>query len=328
MKEQILKLAEFIAPSGTERDFQERLLDFVKDAADEVTIDALGNGIARKNGAGPHVVLTAHADETGLMVIHVEETGFLRVLAVGNLTPASLVGRHVQFTNGTVGVVGVEHDVKVQDITVDRLFVDIGASSQADAQSKVFIGLEGVILEPVVELDDNRLAGRALDNRVGCAVAIEAFRQVAAAGKNVSLVFTAQNTVGARGAKAAAFQLNPDFAIVVDAVPAGDMPEGPRMEIKLGQGPAIKIMDQTAIVPLSVKNHLIQSAQRANVQVQYEVWPHGQSDAGSIQRSVDGTLVGGVSYPARYVGGPSTVVDVRDAEAAVRLLVEAIRSYE
>ncbi|CAM3928447.1 M42 family peptidase [Alicyclobacillus pomorum] len=327
MKDLILKLAGYVAPSGSESAVQEALLELVKDVADEVYTDALGNGIAKKSGNGPHVALAAHADEAGVMVIHIEDEGFLRVISVGDVKAQALVGRHVKFTNGVTGVVGVESKVKLEDISFDNLYVDIGAENGDVAKSKVYIGLSGVALEPVVDIDEHKLAGRALDNRVGCAIAIEAFRQAAAAGHNVSLVFTSQQTVGARGAKTAAFQLQPDLAIVVDAVPAGDMPQATRMDLKLGAGPAVKIMDGTAIVPLKVKDHLIETAKKEGIDIQYEVWPRGLSDAGSIQLSVDGIPVGGVSYPARYVGNTSTMVDLRDAEAAVRLIVEAIRSY-
>lgn len=327
MKDLIIQLTQAIAPSGAERDFQNTLLNLVKDVADEVFIDKLGNGIARKHGDGPHIMLAAHADENGVMVIDVDDQGYLRVITVGDVSPASLIGRHIRFTNGVTGVVGVEKNVKVQDLSIDNLYIDIAAESRAAAAERVFIGLEGVVTEEVVSLDEHRLAGRALDNRVGCAIAINAFQKAASEGKNVSLVFSSQSGVGGRGATTAAYQLMPDLAIVIDAVPAGDMPEAHRMEIALGQGPAIKIMDKTAIVPLRVKDHLIDCAKRVGVAVQYEVWAKGTTDTGSIQLSVDGILVGGLSYPARYVGGPSTIIDVRDAEAAVQVLDEAIRSF-
>jgi len=326
MKELILQLAALNAPSGTERGIQETLLSFVKDVADEVIVDTLGNGIARKHGEGPHVMLAAHADEVGVMVIHIDEDGFLRLISVGDVHAASLVGRTIRFTNGVVGVVGVEAGVKLQDIGFDQLYADIGATNTVEALSKVKIGFEATVLEGVVELDEHRLVGRALDNRVGCAIAIEAFREAAAKGRNVSLVFTAQQTVGARGARTAAYRLQPDLALIIDAAPTGDMPKANRMEIKLGNGPAIKIMDGTAIVPLDVKNHLVQSAARVSIEPQFEVWPRGLSDAGGVQLSVDGIAVGGISYPARYVGNPSTIVDMRDVEATRKLVVEAILS--
>lgn len=327
MRDLVLELASYIAPSGSESAIQAVLLEKVKAVADEVFVDRLGNAIATKKGTGRHVMLAAHADEAGVMCIHIEENGFLRLVSVGDVNPATLVGRHIGFTTGVVGVVGVEHKVKAQDISFDNIYVDIGANSYEDARSKISIGISGVVLEPVVEMGDDRLAGRALDNRVGCAIAIEAFLKAASEGKHVSVVFTAQQAVGGRGARTAAYQIQPDLAIVIDAAPAGDMPSAARMDLKLGEGPSVKIMDGTAIVPLDVKNHMLESALRAGVAVQYEVWPRGQSDAGAIQLSTDGIKVGGISYPARYVGGPTSIVDLRDALSAVSVVTEAIRSY-
>lgn len=326
MKELIYKLAGAVAPAGSERDLQEQLLDYVKQAADHSFIDAMGNAIASKQGAGPHIALIAHADEVGLMVIHFEKEGYLRVLSLGTIEPTHFVGRHVHFTNGVIGVVGVSPHVKLEDLSIEDLFVDIGASSDTEARQKVHIGLSGVVKEEVIEIEEHRIAGRALDNRVGCAIAISVFNQLAEEGQRVSVVFTAQQTVGSRGAGTAAYQLEPDLAFVIDAAPAGDTPDAERMALKLGKGPAIKIMDRNVIVQVDVKDSLIEAAKKAGIEVQYEVWKGGATDAGAIERTRSGIPVGGVSYPARYVGAPSTLIDLRDAEGAVHLLLAAIKA--
>ncbi|MCL6632873.1 MAG: peptidase M42 [Alicyclobacillus herbarius] len=320
LKEQIERLCTYVAPSGAERELQEALLDLVRDIADEVWMDTLGNGIARKHGSGPHVMLTAHADETGVMVIHVDDDGFLRLISIGALEAQELIGRRVEFVGGLTGVVQVETKVDIEHVGFDHLYVDIGAENRDEALQKVKIGLSGVVVDPVVSLTRYRLAGRALDNRVGCAVAASAFRALAANGRNVSVVFTAQGAVGARGARPAAVQLEPDLAFVVDAAPAGDAPGCRRMELKLGQGPAIKVMDGTSIIPLDLKRRMETVAEKNGIPLQYEVWPRGVSEAGSVQLAMAGIPTAGISYPARYVGAVSTVVDLRDAEAAVRLL--------
>lgn len=328
MKELILRLAKEIAPSGSERTLQTRLLDELKEAADDIRVDTLGNGIAHKAGEGPHIMLAAHIDESGVMVIDVDEDGFLRLIAIGHLPAAHLLHRQVAFINGVVGVIGLEEHVKLADATYDNLYVDIGAASREEAEQRVYVGLAGVVGGEPRELSSSRLAGRALDNRVGCAIAIEAFRELAQAKRQVTLVLTAQSAVGGRGARTAAYQVQPDLAIVIDAAPASDVPSGRRTALELGKGPAVKIMDGTAIVPLDVKNHLIHTAKVADMAVQYEVWPRGQSDAGAVQLSVDGIRIGGVSYPARYVGSTETVVDLTDVDAALQLVVAAAKSFQ
>lgn len=327
MKDLIFELAQLVAPSGAEGSLAEHLLSHVKEQADEAYVDTLGNAIAVKNGSGPHVSLVAHMDEIGLMVIHIEDNGFLRVISVGSASATSFIGQPFVFSNGVRGVVEASPKVKLTDLGYDDLFIDIGATSREEAEERVFIGLSGVIDAPVQTLTENRIAGRALDNRVGCAIALEAFRTLAQAGRHVSVVFTAQETVGARGALTATVKLQPDLALIVGAAPACDSPDAPRMDLKLGAGPAIKVMDGTAIVPLSVKHHLEESAKRAEVSVQYEVWPRGLSDAGAVQRSVHGIRVGGVSYPARYTGRTISQVDLQDADNALKLVIEAAKSF-
>lgn len=327
MKDMIMELASAVAPSGAEENIREHLLDLVRNVADEAFVDTLGNAIAVKQGNGAHVSLVAHMDEIGLMVIHIEDEGFLRVVAVGRAPATEFLGHPVVFTNGVRGVVQASPKVKLAELGYDDLFIDIGASNREEALGRVSIGSSCVVDAPVQSLFEHRVAGRALDNRVGCAVAVKAFTQLANQGRHVSVVFSAQQTVGARGAVTATARLQPDLALIVDAAPAGDSPDAARMDLKLGAGPAIKVMDGTAIVPLAIKNHLVVSAERAGVQTQFEVWPRGLSDAGSVQLSVHGIPIGGVSYAARYVGGSIAQVDLQDAENAVKLLVEAAKSY-
>lgn len=327
MKELILRLAMEVAPSGTERAFATVLLNEVNDVADDVRVDTLGNAIARKRGDGPHILLAAHADEPGVMVIDIADDGFLRLIAIGQLSPTLLINRQIRFTNGVVGLVGVEEKVKLGDVTYDHLYVDIGASNGEEAQERVFVGLSGTVIGDVQDLSPTRIVGRALDNRVGCAIALSAFRALAEAGRNVSVVFTAQNAVGGRGAHTAAYQLQPDLAIVIDAALASDVPDGKRTALSLGKGPAIKIMDGTAIVPLDVKNLLQKTAETAAIPYQNEVWPGGRSDAGAVQLSVDGIRIGGVAFPARGVGQFESVVDLDDAKATLTLVVEAAKAF-
>lgn len=322
MKEQIIKLAEFPAPAGSEGKLAEHLLTLAKDNADETYIDALGNVIARKNGSGPHVLLTAHMDEPGIVIMHIEEKGFSRFVITGALAPNQLVGRQVLFTNGVRGVIQAE-DSK-EPPTLDKLYIDIGADSEKAAKEQVYIGLAGVIPDNVIELGNELLSGRALDNRVGCAIALEVFKQVAKAGRAITLAFTAQETVGSRGAKVVAHEVQPDWALVIDGVAAGDAPGAKRMEVKLGAGPAIKVMDKTALVPISIKNHLVESAKAESIEIQFEVWPEGSSDIGAIQRSRGGIAIGGISYPTRYADSTNPTVHQGDIDACVKLAVKAI----
>lgn len=330
LREMVTRLANAVAPSGFERSLSETLLNEVSHVADRTRIDALGNGIAQKDGAGLHVALIAHVDEPGVMVIDADENGFLRLISLGNLKPVQLVNRQVTFMNGVVGLVVAEDDVDAKDISYDDLFVDIGAPSREQALSRLDIGMAGVIVDHVEPLGPSRLTGRALDNRAGCAIAMQAFCELAKADCRVSLVLTSQNEVGARGARTAAYQLNPDLALIVDSVIADDAPvrqRNRRSSIQLGAGPAVKILDATAIVPVEVKTLLIETAKQEGIDIQYEVSSMRPSDAGAVQLSVDGIRIGGISYPARYVSQNQTVIDLDDLANGLRLLTAAAKRY-
>lgn len=327
MKETIVELSTWVAPSGFERDLVQHLLHPLRDIADDVFVDTLGNGIATKSGDGPHVLLVAHADEPGVMVVDIDNDGFLRLISIGQLPPYTLVGRHVQFTNGTVGVIGSELQGSPSDLGFEHLYVDIGCRDLTSASERAAIGLAGVVIETTQEVGSQRLSGRALDNRVGCAIAASAFTTLAQENKHVSVLFTAQGEVGSRGAKTAAFRVMPDLAMVIDACPCQDGPADTRPAVQLGKGPAIKVMDSNVIVPHAVKQHLEATASRLSIVPQHEVSPKTTTDGGVIQRARRGVLVGGISYPARFVGGPSQLVDMHDVDQTLQFVIEAVRSY-
>lgn len=326
VKELILRLATQVAPSGFERPLAETLLHEVRHVADDARIDVLGNAIATKSGYGPHFMIAAHMDEPGVMVIDIDNDGFLRLISIGNLSAAELVGRQVTFVNGLVGLIQSDTDASSGD-SYDHLFVDIGANDATDARTRAYVGLAGAVGGAVQELSPTRLVGRALDNRVGCAIAIQAFCDLAAAGRHVTVVFLAQSEPGARAAQAAAYQIQPDLTIVVDAALASDVPDGKGTALKLGHGPAVKIMDATAIVPADVKTLFQQTAERLGIGYQNEVWAKGKTDAGAIQLTGNGVRIGGLSYPARFVGHCETVIDLEDAHALQQLLVASVQAF-
>lgn len=320
----IFDLTQHAVPSGSESVLTPTLQGYIQAIADELFVDRLGTLIARKHGSGREVLLAAHVDEPGVMVVDIVDHGFLRLVSIGPVDAAWFVNRRVRFTNGVTGLVGVESDVDIAEMTFDHLYVDIGSNSKEAAAARVRVGLGGVVDEDAVVLDGSRLAGRALDNRVGCAIAIAAFTDAAAAGHAVAMALTAQHVVGARGAKTAAFQLQPSLAFVVGAARAGDTPSPPRSAVELGKGPAIKLLDRSVIVPTFVKEQLQTAARQVQLDVQYDIWAESRSDAGVMEATAGGIAVGGVSYPARGAGQLNTVIDVNDAKAAVQLLCTAI----
>jgi putative aminopeptidase FrvX len=327
MKELIVRLAEACGPAGNEDNVRALLKEAVEKYADEVREDVVGNLIATKKGTGAnkqHLALVAHMDESGLMVLHVEESGLLRVGGIGPVEPAYLVGQRVQFPNGTIGVVGSE---SAEDVTMLRLFVDLGVTSKAEALERVKVGDSCALLQNALEIAPNRLVGKALDNRVGCAAAVEVLKRLGTVQHDVSVIFSVQHGVGSRGVKTAGFALKPDFALVLDGVRTGDVPGAGRIEVKLGGGPSVKIMDNGVIVPPRIKHFLIERAEAAGIPYQLEVNAEGTSDTGTLLLIEDGIPSGALSVPVRCLASGAEIVDLRDVEATVNLAVSALQSY-
>lgn len=333
MKDLIIRLAQAAGPTGGEGNVRALLREAVAPHADEVREDVLGNLIVSKKGSGQdrkHLMLVAHMDEPGLMINHVEPNGFLRIVPAGGFEGKDagyLVGRRVIFTNGVRGVVGSAHVKSIGDLSHSSLFVDIGATSKEEALSRVGIGDFCALDEQVLELSDNLLVGKALDNRAGCAAAVEVLKNLGGQTHDVTVVFTAQKGVKSRGARTAAYGLQPDFALVLDAVATGDTPGSVRLEVECGKGVSVKVLDGTVIVPPRIKNFLIDQAEAADIPYQLEVHPGGATDAGAIFVTRDGVPAGVLSIPVRYGTTGSELVDLRDVEATVKTAIRALENY-
>ena len=312
------RLTQAFGPSGDEEMIREILAEAVRPFCDEVCTDALGNLIAVRHGSGKKIMVAAHMDEIGVMVTYIDENGFIRFTTIGGVAVHELVYRRVQFRSGLIGVIGVEKREKTGEIKLDKLFIDIGACSRAEAEAMVGIGESGVFVGEL-RLLGSRLIAKALDDRIGCYIAIKALQQAKTVNE-ISMVFTVQEEVGLRGARTAAYALEPDLAIGVDVTDTGDTPKAHHMAMRLGAGVAIKVFDRSIIAPPKIKEWMARVAGERNITYQWEVLEFGGTDSGAIQLAKGGILSGGISVPARYVHSPSEMLDQGDVVAAVALL--------
>ncbi|MBE3579430.1 MAG: M42 family metallopeptidase [Caldanaerobacter subterraneus] len=320
--ELIKKLTQAFGPSGSEDKVFEIIREEVKGFCDEITHDAMGNMICVKKGKGKKIMVAAHADEIGIMVTHIEEEGFLRFTTIGGVYVEHLVGRRVVFKNGTVGVIGVEHLEDKKDFKMEKLYIDIGVKDKKEAEELVKIGESGSFVGEFVEAGD-RLVSKAFDDRIGCYVAIEALKNVKTENE-LYFVFTVQEEVGLRGATTAAYSINPDFAIAVDVTATGDTPKAKKMAVAFGKGAAIKVMDRSIIVSPSVRDMMIEVAKENSIPYQLEILEFGGTDAGAIHLSRGGVPSGVISIPTRYVHSVSEMVDKKDVEASINLLIKIL----
>lgn len=319
--EQLLgKLINAFGPSGCESRIREVIEQEIKGHADKIFTDPLGNLVAVKEGARPRLMLAAHMDELGLMVTYIDEKGFARIANVGGISPSLLVGKRVIFENGVIGTINHEKIKELKELDWTKLYLDTGAANREEASSRIKIGDVAVYDQGLEDLG-NRLLGKAMDDRIGCAVLIETLKRLPASlPHEVVFVFTVQEEVGLRGARTAAYGLNPDYGLAVDVTRVGDTPEAPLMDVSLGKGPAVKIKDSSLICHPRVRHIMIKVAEDNKLDYQLEVLVSGGTDAGAIQLTRQGVPSGVLSIPCRYVHTPSEMVDKKDVNTAVDLL--------
>ena len=323
MKNLIKDLVESYGPTGFETEVTNKIRTYIADKVDECYVDALGNLIARKKGSGKKVMFSAHADEIGVIVTYIDDDGFLRFSNVGGLNLLTLLGGRVRFANGVIGVIGKEKG-ELKDLTLDKLFIDIGAATKDEAQKKVSIGDFAVFHREFADLGQ-RLVAKSMDDRIGCAVLVEAIRRLDHSDHDLYFVFSAQEEVGLRGARTAAYSIDPDLGIAIDVTRTGDTPEAPRMDVSLGKGAAIKVKDSSVIAHPKVKNLMVRLAEADQIKYQLEVLEAGGTDAGAIHLTKSGVPSGTISIPCRYVHSPSEMVDLDDVENCVKLILAICR---
>lgn len=321
MKDTIKKLVEAFGPSGYEDQVRAIIKKEIAGLVDETHVDALGNLIALKKGrgGGKKIMLSAHMDEIGVIASYIDEKGFVRVGAIGGVRTLYEVMGRVQFANGTVGVIGVD---KMDDPNkvppMDKLFVDVGATSREDCPVKV--GDVACFLQPMVEMG-RYLTAKAMDDRIACAVLIGTLRELKESPHDLYFVFSSQEEVGLRGATTSAYGIAPELGLAVDVTLAPDTPEpAVKMAIELGKGPAIKVKDGGMLATPWVKDWMIAMAEKNGIPYQLEVLLGGSTDARAIQTTRDGVPSGCLSIPTRYVHSPSEMVSYADVQNSIKLL--------
>lgn len=195
----------------------------------------------------------------------------------------------------------------------------MGAADKKEAEKTVLIGDTASFVGGFVKCGDN-VVSKALDNRVGCAILMQALSEIKDCENDLYFVFTTQEEVGLRGAKTAAFAINPDIAVAVDVTDTGDTPSAPTMAIELGKGTAIKVMDHSIMCDADVRTMMIETAKKNKIPYQLEIMTDGGTDAGAIHLTRAGIKTGGISVPTRYVHSPSEMASVSDIENSVKLL--------
>ncbi|SET36081.1 endoglucanase [Oceanobacillus limi] len=340
MKNLLKELSAIHGPCGFEEDVAIYIAKQLRDKVDSLEIDGVGNLIATKKGSqeGPKIVVAAHMDEVGFIVKKIEENGLLRFEKLGGHDDRILLSQRVQINtdkglrSGVIGTISA-HMKKFDDPNKIRahqkLYIDVGASSK---QEVIDLGIkvgDSVTWQPYFDhLTDNRIVGKAFDDRAGCAILMKAFEELdskAFSGEFVG-VFTVQEEVGLRGARVASHQHDADVAIALDTTAVSDTTEEMMDQtLALGSGTGIKVLDASLIANKKVRNHLVEVAEKKHIPYQLEVFPGIGTDAGELSLAQQGIPTGVLSIPSRNAHSSIEVIDLNDFEATKDLLVEFIK---
>lgn len=329
--ELLKKLCTANGISGDEGKIRSLIFEEVKPYADKITVDGMGNLIVFKKGAKrpeKSLLISAHMDEVGFIVTDITDKGFLKFAAVGGINRCAACGKQVTVGEKNIaGVIGIKpvHLSKAEERKtnppLDELYIDIGADSKEEAEQYVRLG-DSVCFDAPYENKDGRIISKAIDDRFGCLVLIEMIKSDLP--YDMTFSFVVQEEIGLRGAKAAAYTVNPDCAIVVEATTAADLPssEGEKKVCCVGKGAVVSYMDRATLYDRQFYRTAMDTAKRLGIQAQTKTMIAGGNDAGAIHCSRGGVRTIAISVPCRYLHGINALISTADAESVYALVRE------
>jgi len=331
-EELLKKLTQTQGIAGFEKKVRALIEKEAKPYADEIITDAIGNLIVRKKGKGKEeakkIMFAAHMDEIGFIVKKIESDGRIRVCNLGWNWAGSAYNSRVRFQNGVSGVVGCVGSIEDAKNDIGKLYIDIGATSKEDAEKYVKVGDVCGYDGPYLELQNERICAKTLDNRIGCYQLLEALKENNGTYPNdIYYVFCVQEELGCRGSKPASARILPDIGIAVDVTPAHDYPCDLEGSNVIDGGIAIKFSDPSVICDEEVVAALVECCEKNQIKYQREVIDKGGTDASSINLSGLGVKVGGIVVVTRYPHSQSAVASKKDIEAGIDLC-NAISNYQ
>ncbi|WP_421908335.1 M42 family metallopeptidase [Methanolacinia petrolearia] len=340
VKELLGKLSDAHGLSASEGTVRAIIREELDGFVDEIYEDKMGNLVAVKKGDDFKIMIASHMDEIGFMVQYIDEKGFIKFVPIGGwYNPVAYTQRVILHgKKGQVtGVIGAKppHVMTPEDrkkeIKTDDMFIDVGATSEKEVNELgIEIGTSITIDREYKLLANNRLTGKALDNRVGVAMLIETLKQ-AKSPHTIYGVFTVQEEVGLKGAKVSAFALKPDCAIATDVTISGDHPGITKKEasVEMGKGPVLALVSAAGRGIMSdpkVTEWLRKTAESNKIPLQLEVGDGGNTDATIIHLVRDGIPSIPFQIATRYIHSPIEVVDLTDVEEGIKLLVAALKT--
>lgn len=331
--------------AGHEQPVVARLKELLEASSAVVEVDSFGNIFALPKLAhpGPSLMISAHSDEIGALVKSVDGNGMIRFEPVGGVIETLLVGRFVRI-RGHRGVIGVKAghiqspDERGRVPSMRDLYIDMGVDSAEELRELgIRVGDAIAYDAPMQELANSlRVAGKALDNRVSCAIIVLLAERLMdrLLGCNLQLVVTVQEEVGLRGAIMATHRVNPDAAIVIDTVPSGGTPDVDYyrdLGMKIGEGPVLSLASRGGaaghVLNPAMRDFLRRVARTAGITIQESLFYGGTSDASAVHLIRDGIPTGVINVARRYSHSPVEMLDLNDAVDTLLLVEQAALEF-
>lgn len=341
--ELLKKLSEVNGISGHERKvrllMEEELLKVV--TKENITYDNIGSIIAKKGDQGPTIMIAGHMDEIGMIVTKITDDGFIKFQTVGGWWSQVMLAHEVTITTRDDktfrGIIGskpphiLTPEERNNPVKIEDMYIDVGVSSKSEVEDlniKV-----GDMITPAIDYqvlaNNDFLLGKAWDNRIGCAVVIDVFKQLIDV-KHPNVVYgvgTVQEEVGLRGAKTASNIVKPDISIAVDVGIAKDTP-GTDGSSKMGQGPQLLLYDGGLVGHVGLRELFVTVAKEQEIPIQFDYLVRGATDAGAMHLSHHGSPAISLCIPSRYIHSHTSMISYKDYQNCVKLLVEVIKRLD
>jgi len=322
--------------SGNENKIRNKILEDIKPYADKITVDSMGNIIAFKKGTIPNskkIIISAHMDEVGFIISDITEDGFLKFKEVGGIDPRILLSQRLVIgekeINGVIGIKAVHlstPEERTRVVKPHEMYIDIGASSKAEAEKLVKKGDYAAFDSEYAELGGDVIKAKALDDRIGCAIMAELIKEKYDA--DLYFCFTVQEEVGTRGSLTAARFVGADAAIILESTTCSDTAglKPHEYATSFGDGPVISLMDYASYSDIELNRFLIKLAKENDIKFQFKRTAMGGNDARSYQTASGPCKTAVVSVPCRYIHSPVSCAYKGDIEETHRFIKCAIQN--
>ncbi len=322
------KLIGSYGVSGNESDVRKVIHKEIKKHVDETWIDGSGNLIAHNKGKPPRVMLAAHMDEIGLVIKHINDSGKIYFAPVGGIEPLNLIGQRViiKAKADLLGAITTSHMMDgyaIKDMPkLDDMFIDCGLNKKELERKGVSIGTF-IAFEQTTEYVGNGglITGKSLDDRIGCYILAELAKK-AKTRNDIFFTFTVQEEMGLYGAKTSAYNIQPDWAVVVDTTPTYEVDNAK----KIGNGPCVIVKDVGMIGNIFLNEWLEEVAKKKNIPIQLDVSDFGTSDALSISLSRGGIPTTAVNVPVGNIHSTIGIASMKDIKNAILILHELLKN--